>query len=71
MLFVTSMLNWPLLHTADGTFGNASGLTVIVKFCVVLKLGRPLSVTFKVTGLMMLALATPGRQPKAALVLLI
>ena len=58
-----------MLQLPDGTFGNASGLTVIVKFCVALKLGRPLSVTFRLTGLMMLALAKPGRQLIAALVL--
>ena len=69
MLFVTRSVNWPLLQPADGTAGNARGLTVIVKLCVALRLGEVLSVTFSVTGLIVLASVTCGRQLKAALVL--
>ena len=71
MLFVTSSVNWPLFQLTNGTVGNDRGLTVIVKLCVALRLGEPLSATFSVTGLMVLASVTAGRQLKAALVLLI
>ena len=40
MLFVTRIVNWPLFQPTDGTVGNARGLTVIVKFCVALRLGE-------------------------------
>ena len=47
--------------------GCASGFTVTVKLCVALKLGDPLSATFKVKAFVMPACVTSGRHENAPL----
>ena len=57
-------MNRPLLHDADEIVGCVSGFTVAVKFCVALKAGVPLSVTFSEIKFVVSDCETIGRQTK-------
>src|ERR1017187_7339886 len=57
----------PPINPGTVTVGTVNGLTTTLKLCVALKPGVPLSVTTTVTGLVVLACVTSGRQLKIPL----
>src|ERR1035441_9103425 len=57
----------PPINPGTVTVGTVNGLTTTLKLCVALKPGVPLSVTTTVTGLLVLACVTSGRQLKMPL----
>src|ERR1035437_2136216 len=57
----------PLLNASETADGRVSGFTVTVKLCVALRLGVPLSATFKVNELVVFACVTCGRHENAPL----
>ena len=68
MVPVTCKTNWPLLFKpGDDMEGAGSGFTVIEKPWVALRMGEPVSATFKANALVVLALVTAGRQENAPL----
>jgi hypothetical protein len=58
---VTDKRNWPLLHAGEDSKVIVRGFTITWKLWVALKPGEPLSATFSVIKLVVLALLTNGR----------